>query len=88
MFSVGGFAFASAMVIGIGFGAHAHVPTVPQAELAKYCQMVGPGVHQSTYFTDSGIRLVGHADCNAVTFTLSEILPPLDEEILPGTAQG
>jgi hypothetical protein len=63
-------------------------PSVPQTELAQFCHMYGQGHHLATFFMDDGLRLQGHVNCNKVTFTLSQIMPPIDEEIavLPATA--
>jgi len=82
MFGIGGFAAAWVVVVGLGLGAHAHLPVVPQDEVTAFCQTFGAGIHHATFFTQTGVGLEGHVNCAESSFTLSQILPPIEEETL------
>ena len=83
MFGISGLVLASAMLTAAAGNHPMTFPSVPQAELAQFCDMYGDGRHLATFFMDDGLRLQGHVNCNKVTFTLSQILPPIDEQIAP-----
>jgi hypothetical protein len=75
MFGIGGFALLAAVT----FGAQPN-QIVPQPELDRFCQMYGTGHHLATFFLHGGVRFQGHVNCDKITFTLSQVLPPIGEE--------
>lgn len=72
-------AVLTAAVATLTFGAQAaSFPSVPQPELAAFCQEYGAArAHLATFIMDDGLRLRGHVNCKTVTFTLNMILPPI-----------
>ncbi len=57
--------------------------TVPPAEVTALCKEYGSGKFTAIYILDDGYALKGSADCDAVSFTVSEILPPFVDDGAP-----
>lgn len=85
MFALARIALVSTVLAAPAFSAQAFALTVPQTELNNFCAEYGTSrIHLATFFLDDGIRLRGHVNCKTVSFMLSMILPPIDEQVAGG----